>query len=59
MFKCIDNVVGEIIESENKMAFLEEVNRRFTDYNNMIKSNYQPVRVGYYFINGVYYLVER
>ena len=29
MFKCYDNVVGEIVECDDKKAFIEEVNDRF------------------------------
>lgn len=59
MFKCYDNVVGEIIEAPTKAILLEEINDRFNCYNNTIKSDYQLMKVSCYCIKNVYYLIKR
>ena len=58
MFKCIDKVVGEIIEAPTKQILLEKINDRFVSYNNTMLSNYKTMKVSCYCINDVYYIVK-
>ena len=58
MFKCYDNVVGEIVECDDKKSFIEEVNNRFVHYNNTRLSDYSLMKVSCYCIKNVYYLIQ-
>lgn len=58
MFKCYDNVVGEIVQALDKATLLQAINERFVDYNNHVKSDGTRMRVSCYCIKGVYYIVK-
>lgn len=58
MFKCIDKVVGEIVEAPTKQILLEEISDRFVNYNNTMLSNYKMMKVCCYCIKGVYYIIQ-
>lgn len=52
MFKCYDDVKKEMIVKDTKKELLQEVNKRFVNYNTINN-------VGFYFSNNVYYLIKR
>lgn len=52
MFKCIDYVVGEIIESDNKQSLLENINARFIEYNSKLNNHFARCLC----VKGVYYI---
>lgn len=53
MFKCIDYVVGEIVEAYDKNILLEEINERFINYNNNDTKHFARCLC----VKGVYYIV--
>lgn len=53
MFKCFDKIKDELIKINDKQEFLQEVNKRFKEYQQQFNN-----KIKFYIINDIYFLTK-